>query len=253
MVILIHGMGEHSSRYIHTLIPKFINADLALISYDQFGHGKSSGKRGHCPSYKSLLECIELISHKAKEIFGKLPVFLYGHSMGGNLIINYILKTKHDFKGAISTSPFLKLAFEPPLWKLNIAKVLYKFYPSITLSSGLDPKGLSRDPKEVNKYIKDPLVHDKISPNYSITMIRSGRWAIENAHLTNLPLLVLHGTKDPITSHIASKNLARRSKNIDLKLYQGALHELHHDLCKNQMLDDVLSWINNLLKPTQAL
>lgn len=249
VILLVHGIGEHSGRYAQSLVPKLISANLAVISYDQFGHGKTLGKRGHCPSYSALLDCIDIITLKANEIFGELPTILYGHSMGGNIIINYLLKRKHQFIGAVATSPFIKLAFEPPKWKLKLAKIMKGILPSITMSSNIESKAISRDPDQVAKYINDPLVHDKVSPNYSISMIDSGLWALHQISHLELPLLIMHGTADRITSWQASQQLADNNPQITLKLFPEAYHELHHDLCNNEMAEALINWINNLTQP----
>ena len=119
VVVLAHGMGEHSERYKH--VAKRLNDnDFSVVAFDHFGHGKTTGKRGHNPSFEAVLESISMTIEKAKELFPNIPVFLYGHSMGGNAVINYALKKTTPLQGIIATSPFLKLAFEPPKIKLVI-------------------------------------------------------------------------------------------------------------------------------------
>ncbi len=249
LVILVHGMGEHSSRYATSVIPKFTENNISVITYDQFGHGKTEGKRGHNPNYKAVLDCVKVIADKAKTIFGKIPTFLYGHSMGGNVVINFILTRKHNFIGAIATSPFLKLAFQPPSWKLSIGSVLQKIAPTITMGNELDPSAISRDTIEVQKYIDDPLVHDKISANYSLTFIKKGIWAIENASKLNTPLLIVHGTGDKLISHKASEEFVKNANDkATIKLFENGYHELHNDICKKEMLETVLNWTTFQLK-----
>ena len=249
VVILVHGMGEHSSRYAGSVVPKFLENNISVITYDQFGHGKTEGKKGHNPNYEAVLDCVELMADKANTIFGDLPTFLYGHSMGGNVIINYILTRKHRFVGAIATSPFLKLAFQPPTWKLVIGGILQKIAPSITMSNELETSAISRDNTEVQKYINDPLVHNQISANYSLTFIKKGIWAIENASKLNIPLLVVHGTGDRLISSKGSEEFVKNTQGkATLKLFENGYHELHHDRCKEEMLETILNWTKNQLK-----
>jgi len=249
VIVLIHGMGEHFGRYIDHVIPHFYNNSIAVIAYDQFGHGKTKGKQGHNPGFEKVLDCVTVVINKSKEVFGNNPTFLYGHSMGGNVVINYVLRRKHQLKGIIATSPFLKLAFEPPVWKLKIAKVLLKIAPSLTMGNELDVTAISRDKNEVTKYINDPLVHDKVSPNYSILFIETGQWAIENANSLKTPLLLMHGTGDKLTNYNASQEFAKNAGSIvTLKLYEGAYHELHNDIVKNEVLDEMTTWLNKEIK-----
>ena len=248
-VILVHGMGEHSGRYTEFVIPKLVEQNLAVITYDQFGHGKTSGKKGHNPSFDAVLDSLSKVIEKARETFGDLPTFLYGHSMGGNVIINYILRRQHNFKGVIATSPLLRLAFEPPKWKLFVGKIIQKIAPSVTMPSELDANSISRDPIEVKKYIDDTLVHDKISPNYSLTFFESGKWAIKNANKLQVPLLIVHGTGDKITDHKASKEFVDNTNGkATLKLFDDGYHELHNDLEKEKFIKSINDWILKTIK-----
>jgi alpha-beta hydrolase superfamily lysophospholipase len=246
VVVLVHGMGEHSTRYVH-LAKKLTSNNFSVVAFDHFGHGKTAGKRGHNPSFKAVLESVKKTIEKAKELFPNKPIFLYGHSMGGNVVVNYDLKQKDTIRGIIATSPFLKLAFEPPKIKLAVGKLLQKIAPSITMGNELDANDISRDEIEVDKYINDPLVHSKISPNFSLTFIETGKWAIENANKLKTNMYLLHGTDDKIIDYKGTQEFANNTEKATLKLYKGGYHELHNDLCKEEMLQDVVDWLNSQL------
>lgn len=244
VVVLAHGMGEHSGRFAN-VAKKLTDYDFSVVAFDHFGHGKTEGKRGHNPSFDAVLDSITTTIEKATALFPEKPIFLYGHSMGGNAVINYVLRKSHDLKGVIATSPFLKLAFQPPKIKLFAGKILQKIAPSITMGNELNPNALSRDTSEVEKYINDPLVHDQISPNFSLTFIESGKWAIENGNRLTVPMLILHGTDDKIIDYKGSQEFAKNTVNATLKLFEGGYHELQHDLCKEEMMQDVVDWLNS--------
>jgi len=254
VLVLVHGMGEHSTRYAEFVVPEFLKNDMSVITYDQFGHGKTEGKRGHNPGFAAVLDCVGIVIQKAQRIFAGAPVFLYGHSMGGNVVINYVLKRKHNLQGVIATSPFLRLAFQPPSWKITIGKLLQKIAPSVTMKNDLDVSAISRDTNEVQKYISDPLVHDKISPNYSLTFIKTGISAIKNASKLVCPMLLLHGTGDRITSHLATEEFTLKSNNnATIKLYKDGYHELHNDLCKKDFIFTIIQWVNFQLNKNQNI
>ena len=246
VVIIIHGMGEHSGRY-QQVAKKLTDNNFGVIAFDQFGHGKTSGKKGHNPGFDTILESITKLINKATTVFENVPMFLYGHSMGGNAVINYTLRKNNNLSGIIATSPMLKLAFDPPAWKLKVGQIMQKIIPSFTLSNELDSNDISRDKTEVQNYIDDPLVHNKISANFSLSFIDAGQWAIENANLLKTPMLLLHGTADKIIDYKGTEAFAKSSKKTNLKLYKGAYHELQHDLCKEEMLQDVVNWLNKQL------
>ncbi len=247
VVVLVHGMGEHSTRYTTSVVPKLVEKEFSVVSFDHFGHGKTSGKRGHNPSFKAVLESISEVIKKAQKLHPNKPVFLYGHSMGGNAVINYTLRENHTLKGVIATSPMLKLAFTPPAWKLSVGKIMQKIAPSITLPSELDASGISRVQEEVDLYTNDPLVHDKVSPNFSLSFFDAADWAMENASKLETPMYLLHGTNDKIIDYKGTESFANKSEKATLKLYKGGYHELHNDLCKEEMLEDVVNWLNSQL------
>lgn len=246
VVVIAHGMGEHSGRF-NEVAKKLTDNYFSVVAFDHFGHGKTSGKRGHNPSFDAVLESLSITIQKAKKLFPKKPIFIYGHSMGGNVVINYALRKNEDLKGVIATSPFLKLAFSPPKVKLMAGKLLQKIAPSVTMGNELNPNNLSRNKNAVEAYLNDELVHDKISPNFSLSFLDSGFWAIKNADKLTTPLCIFHGDEDKITSHIASKEFVDKTELATLKLYKGGYHELQHDLCKEEMLQDVVDWLNSQL------
>jgi len=248
VVVLVHGFGEHSGRYQDNVIPMLLAANVAVITYDNIGHGKSSGKRGHCPSYDSLLNILDTVIEKAKKLFPDLPVFLYGHSMGGNLVLNYSMRRTVWFAGIVATSPYLRLAFQPPKWKMTLGKLMLKIMPSIILPSGLEAKGISRIQSEVEKYRNDSLVFDTISPMYSFPVMDAGEWAIKNAGILNSNTLLLHGTGDQIIDYKATKEFHQKANRTTLKLFEGGYHELHHDLCKEEMLTVIKEWLNHQIE-----
>lgn len=247
VVVLVHGFGEHSGRYHENVIPALLDCGLAVVTYDNIGHGKSGGKRGHCPSYAALLDILEEVILKAKSFFPGKPLFLYGHSMGGNLALNYALRRKHQIIGIVATSAYLRLAFKPPKWKMAFGRMLLSLYPSLTMPSGLDPKGISRIPDEVEKYKSDPLVHDMVSPMFSFPIMDAGQWVIDNAGQHEVDTLLLHGSGDPIIDYRGTEEFHNNSNKTKFQLFEGGYHELHYDLCAQEMLQAVQNWFRQRL------
>lgn len=241
-VIILHGLGEHSGRFSH-VAEELIKYDFAVIAFDHYGHGKTKGKRGHNPGYNAVMNSITAFIKKTEEVLGDYPMFLYGHSMGGNAVLNYMISSTNNIKGVVATSPFLKLAFEPPKWKLSLGKLVQKIAPSLTLDNEVDPNFISRDIKEVKRYKDDPLVHSRVSPNFSLAFIEKGIYAIENASKLKKPALLLHGKEDKLISYLGSEEFSKNNTIVSLKLYEEAYHELHNDLCKDQVIQDIITWL----------
>jgi len=244
VVCLVHGIGEHSGRYVH-VADSLIQSGYALISFDLRGHGKSEGPRGHIPSYEAIMQDIYSLLEVSNKKFPQSPFFLYGHSLGGNLVLNYVLRRQSHLKGVIATAPWLRLAFEPPAFKVTLGKVMNKIWPSFSQSSGLDTKALSHDPKVVHAYENDPLVHDHISARMFIGIYQSGQWALEHASEFSLPLLLMHGGDDKIISVEASREFANKiNENCTLKVWDELYHEIHNEPEKEEVFKFLIDWLD---------
>lgn len=244
VICLAHGMGEHSGRYAH-VVDRLTKAGYVLFTFDLRGHGQSSGPQGHTPSYKTLLQDISSLLEAANKQFPQLPYFLYGHSLGGNLVLNYVLRYKPQLRGVIVTGPWLRLSFEPPAFKVTFGKVMNKIWPSFSQSSGLDTKALSHDPKVVHAYENDPLVHDHISARMFIGIYQSGQWALEHASEFSLPLLLMHGGDDKIISVEASREFANKiNENCTLKVWDELYHEIHNEPEKEEVFKFLIGWLD---------
>lgn len=246
VVHLVHGLGEHSGRYAH-LADALNQAGYHLLGFDLRGHGLSKGKRGHTPDYGHLLDDIQVFIQESQNRFASdLPAFLYGHSLGGILVINYGLRrSTANLQGTIATAPLLRTAFEPPKVKLMAARVMAKLMPAFTLKSGLEVDALARDQAVVEAYQSDPFVHDNLSARLGHEMLKNGQTAMENASQWSLPLLLMHGTADRITSHKASQEFAKSAGDqVDLILWEDNFHEIHNDLEKENVIASVIQWLD---------
>ncbi len=246
VIVLTHGLGEHLGRFTFP-VAKLLENNFSVIAFDHFGHGKTSGKKGHNPGYQHVLKSIDLVVAKAKELCVNQPVFLYGHSMGANAAINYAFENHKQLKGVIATSPFLRLSFVPPKWKLVAGGIIRKIAPSITLNNEIDPNYISRSKEEVKKYKEDPLVHARVSANYSLVFMEKGEEAIQRSNEFKAPILLLHGDDDHLTDCKGTKEFGEKAANAKVKLYEGGYHELHNDLCKEEMMKDMIAWLQSTL------
>jgi acylglycerol lipase len=241
-IILVHGHGEHIQRYSHWL-EKFNEKGIGFVGMDLPGHGRSDGKRGNLNSYSLTDEMIDFLLAEHKKTFPSVPVFIYGHSLGGGIVLQYLLQKKPEINGAVVTSPTLHLSFEPAKSKLMLARILKNLVPSLTQSSGLNTVHLSHDQKVVDAYIADPLVHDKISVGLFQCMISSAEYSLSNAADLKIPLLLIHGSDDHITSPQGSRDFASKTKMAELKIWDGGYHELHNEVFKDDVFSYIVNWI----------
>jgi len=237
-------MGEHSGRYVH-IADILTKAGYAIFAFDLRGHGKSSGPRGHTPSYEALMKDISSLLEVADKQFPQLFSFLYGHSLGGNLVLNYVLRCQPHLKGVIATAPWLRLAFEPPASKITLGKMTNCIWPSFSQKSGLDTKALSHDLGVIRSYENDPLVHDRISARMFISVYQAGQWALEHASEFSLPLLLTQGGDDKLSSVEASREFTDKiTKNCTLKIWDVLYHEIHNEPEKEEVFKFLIDWLD---------
>jgi len=249
IINLIHGLGEHSSRYEHWAT-RFTEEGYAVVSIDYRGHGKSGGKKGHAANYKKLMNDITLLNRKSAALFPEIPVILYGHSLGGNLAINYVMRnTTRKFAALIVTSPWLKLARKPPKIQILAAKIIDRIFPSLTQSNGLSPKHLTHDEHVVKTYKDDPLVHNRISVHLFLEVNNAAKFALKSIYKINIPFLLMHGSKDKITSHLASQIFVENtSKKTTFKLWEGMFHELHNETENDKVFRFIHHWLEEVIQ-----
>ena len=243
VVCIIHGLGEHSGRYAN-MAEYYTSRDIEVVSFDLRGHGKSGGQRGHSDDFQQIIRDIDQFLYKASGIDIGKPHFIYGHSLGGTLTIKYALTHPGQFKGVILSSPLFKPTVEPPKWKLMLGRLVQSSWPTLSLSSSIDPRVLTRDKVLLENRTADPLMHGKISAKLGTQMLYEGQRLLDEALSVNFPLLVMHGDADELTSHQASALFAKRAgPKCTLKIWQGFYHELHHEPEKQEVFDYCINWM----------
>ncbi len=248
VISLVHGLGEHSGRYDH--LAKWLGErHIAVNLIDLRGHGNSEGKRGYAKNFNALLDDVEaLLEYTDNSQFG-VPHYLMGHSMGGLLVLTYGLKRiPQHLKGIISQAPALEPVKGPSGAQMAILKFLRPFMSGFTAGNGLNPADVCKDQEVVLQYQEDPLVHDRISISLAVEMLDTGKWTLGNASAWVLPLLLLHGGDDKITSANASESFAEAAgSHCDFKLVEEGFHELHNDPEHEKVYQTYADWILNKL------
>lgn len=243
-IILVHGFGEHSSRYSH-LAEKLTHNNYVLFTFDLRGHGKSEGSRFYVRSFDDYLQDLNLFLHHVREQMNGLPIFLFGHSMGGTIVTLYAIKYKPDLSGILLSGAALKIGEDIPKVLISMSSFLAKILPKLPTVK-LDTKMLSHDPDVVMQYDNDPLINHKGTlARTGAELVRAIKYIQEHMEEINLPVLIMHGTGDVIVDPEGSRQLFKRAKSKDksLKLYDGFYHEIMNEPDREQVLADILDWI----------
>lgn len=248
VVCIVHGMGEHGERY-SSVAERLTSDGYAVFAHDQEGHGRSLGKRGHISSIEAAVQNTSLLMEQARARHQNLPCFLYGHSMGGNVALNCALRLQPKIDGLILSSPWLRLAKGPNAVMKVLARLLVRAVPRLSLSTGISPDDLYRPGYDhAVPFMNDPLCHSFITIRTFHIMTDSGEWAIAHCDELQVPVLLVHGTGDKVTSYEASKEVADRlEERCKFVTYDGGYHELHNDIFAVHLLNIVTNWITRRL------
>lgn len=241
-ICLIHGLGEHSCRYDH-LVQALNHQGQAVRAFDLRGHGRSQGQRGSFPTYEALMDDLDDFLTHDSERFSGLPRLYYGHSMGGNLVLNHLIRRRPPMRGAVVSAPLLRIAFEAPAWKQAFGALLQKVWPSLSIANELDPAWLSRDPHVQQSYRDDPLSHNRITPRF-YQVLQAGEWCLQHASDLQTPILLMHGDQDHITSVDASREFSSRAGDLcELTVWPGLYHELHNEPEQDKVIQTAAHWL----------
>ncbi|MCB1146419.1 MAG: lysophospholipase [Leptospiraceae bacterium] len=242
-----HGFGEHSGRYSN-LINEFAGTGTVFFGMDAFGHGRSAGKRGSIEKFSKFSDDLAEFISSVVSKSGQNKFYLLGHSMGGLIATEYALQHQKQLHGLILSgaafSPVLNL--ENQIKKI-LATGLSKIIPEFTMDAGIPATALSHDPKTIQEYQSDPLVHGNISTQLGAGLFETGDRLLKNAGSLHIPLLVFHGGSDTVADPAAAEEFYRLAGSSDktLKIWPFLFHETMNEAPKDNkaVLDFVKQWV----------
>ncbi|MDD0972803.1 alpha/beta hydrolase [Pseudomonas fontis] len=272
VVLLAHGMAEHAGRY-QRLGQALAQAGYALYAHDQRGHGRTAelgtlGLFAAHDGWTSVVNDLALLSQHIGQQHPGAPLFLMGHSMGSYIAQAYLLHHSASLQGAILSGS----NFQPPAlyraacliaraesWRqgplghsaliewLSFGSFNKAFKPNRTAFDWL-----SRDPQEVDKYVADPLCGFRCSNRLWIDLLMGLEQISQPKHLAqidpNLPILVMGGECDPVSTGKRLKDLAGAlhlagNQHVQLTLYPQARHELLNETNRDDVTADLIDWL----------
>jgi alpha-beta hydrolase superfamily lysophospholipase len=246
-LLLVHGLAEHSGRY-EGAGSWFAARGCAVHAYDQQGHGKSAGPRGHVREFSDYLDDLDVMLRFVCERHRELPIFLVGHSMGGLVVASFARERDPEVAGAVTSGAALRLSDGVSGAKIFAVRVLARLFPRMRFDAQIDPAGLSRVPEVVRAYVADPLVFQKITTSLAKELFGEIRRTGEGGQDVRLPMLLLHGEDDPICPAEASRHFYAQlgAAEKGLRTYPGLLHEIFNEPERENVFEDVLEWASGL-------
>lgn len=248
-LVINHGLGEHTDSY-QRLVDGLADQNIQLIAWDMRGHGRSEGKRGVVKRFADYTsDLVILIDYIRKEISDR-PLGLLGHSLGGLVTLNTIIRNPDlNIKCAVLSSPLLGVQVDVPEVKKVGAKYLAEYLPSITLWNEIKDKDLTHDKNVIAEFQRDPLRHDRVSPRLYLDMVAYTERVRREGHNVTLPILFQLSGQDKIVSTKASTDFFQsvKSKDKELKIYENSYHEIYNDIERDIVFNDIKVFLKKYL------
>jgi alpha-beta hydrolase superfamily lysophospholipase len=268
VVLLVHGLGEHASRYEH-VAHQLLEWGFAVRAYDQRGHGESGGARGVLPNESALLDdlaevvddtrlrCMRLL--QGDDVYDDpqpppaavhLPLILLGHSLGGLVVSRFVALGIRPVEGLVMSSPALDAGLNP-LQKMLLA-FMPKLVPDLGLGNGLDARYLSHDPEVVKKYQADRQVHNRISPRLGKFIATAGPATVAAAARWRTPTLLMYAGADRLVDPAGSRAFADNAANspavtpgtVTARCFEGLYHEIFNETDSAPVFDTLKAWLD---------
>ncbi|MBN2204017.1 MAG: lysophospholipase [Thermoleophilia bacterium] len=251
-VAVVHGVGEHGGRYTN-LVGPLVDDGYAVYAYDQRGHGRSPGLRVHIDRWAEYRDDLGAFLRMVAAETARVPLVVYGHSMGSLVVLDYLLQSSDGLAGAIISGVALEPAGVGSPLLIAVARILSGVRPRRSLKLGIDAAALSRDPQTVAAYRADPLVTSRATMRWGTESLAAVRRIEAGMSRIAVPLLVLHGEADRLNLVSGARALAHALPvgSTTLKVYPDVCHEPHNDLGHEQVAADVVAWLGRVVG-TQA-
>ena len=269
---IAHGIAEHCERY-DEFCEFLCNNGFAVYINDHRGHGKSinRGRRGYFSDKDGWMKVVgdmRSVYEIADKDYPNTPHILFGHSMGSFLTRTYLFAYPEDFDAAIicGTAQMPKVIISAGGCIASLISLFAADKPSKILdiigfgsyNAGFKPARtkfdwLTRDEAIVDKYIDDPLCGFVASAGLFRDMMSGLDMIIKQENLAgmnkDIPVFFIAGDKDPVGENGKGVQKACDSfvsagmKDVEMKLYKDARHEILNEINKLEVFDDILKWI----------
>ncbi len=243
VLVVVHGLGGHSGWH-SAIATYFVPRQYGVYTFDLRGHGRSPGQRGHInhwDEFRADLACfVQFIQQEQPHT----PIFAVGHSLGGTILLDYVLHHPQTLEGIVVTAPAIGAVAISPL-KLALGRLLSRIWPQFSLPTGFDLTCSTRDPEVLAAYEQDPLRHRQGTARLSTEFQQAVNRIQSQAASLQIPILLLHGTADCVVPIFGSRQffdrltLPQKAK----REYTGAYHDLYNDLNRDQVLGDIEAWL----------
>jgi alpha-beta hydrolase superfamily lysophospholipase len=246
---MVHGLGGHSDLFAPA-VQYLLSQNHDVYAFDLRGHGHSPGQRGHIHAWYEFREdlhaFLKFIDHQRATC--PCHYFLWGHSLGGTIVLDYALRSPDLLKGVIVTAPALgKVCISPA--KLALGHIFSEIWPRFTVKLGIRNEVCDRNPEMCSVYLQDTRRHEYGTARLAKEFFATVDWINQHASDLRVPLLLLHCSTDQVTLAEASREFFQRLNGSDKEYleYPTCYHDMLVD-DDHQILEDLGHWIDRHLE-----
>lgn len=284
LVQIAHGMAETASRY-RSFAQQLTKAGFIVYANDHRGHGESADSINHQGylgakfGFKLLIADMARLSQQIKQAYPKHPLFLFSHSMGSFAAQRYIMDYHPIISGLILAGSNGPQGYQATAGKI-LAKIemmlrgkkaksylmnhlVFEAYNKHFDRQHTGFEWLTRDQEELVKYLDNPYCGQVFPASFYYEFLKTIEY-IENPNNfykipPDLPLLIISGQDDPVGDFGSGvKKLKKRYEKSDVKdlemlLYEGARHELLHEINRQEIIYDTIKWLERKNEESRSL
>jgi alpha-beta hydrolase superfamily lysophospholipase len=251
VLVFTHGFSAHIGNFRH-VGGAFADAGLAATFFDCRGHGKSEGRRGYVQRFSDFEDDLTLMIERAQARHPNLPLALAAHSQGATVTLDLLMRdaaVRSAVKAVGVAAPFLALKLKVPLFKLALAKVMGRMWPTLTMGNELAGEDLSRNPDVIVGVALDPLVHHAATPRWFNELRATQARVVAAAKELRTPTFMQIAGQDRIVSNDVDLAFAREAGSIvEVKVYDNLFHEMFLEPERDEVIADLVRWITGALQ-----
>ena len=254
VVIISHGFGEHSEAYVEHA-ERLWQGGYASVILDQRGHGKppegAKNRHGLIPDYQCFIDDIESVTDAAAEMAPDTPIAIFGHSMGGNIVVNSLLRLPPEkvsrYFCAILESPWLGLYEPPNPVMLGLIKLLNRIAPNFRHYRKMKHDDLSGDEEKKLGYSRDPYYHGYISMRMITGIMDGCAFALENASKLPVKTFLAYADNERVVCNNAIHEFATKAGDMVVVEEYVSNHAIHNDLVRESYNEDLIKFLDSNL------
>ncbi len=244
VVVITHGIRDYALRY-QRFAEQLTKQGFAVLAQDLRGHAHSGGERQRFDSMARMVQDTDMIVNDAKQQYPNVPIYVYGHSLGGLITTRYALDHANKLSGVVLSGAALKRPHSVSGFSAGLAQIVASVAPGLKVVQ-VDDREFSRDKAVMAALAIDPMVsRDKLPAATAAATLKAIADAQERMSQLKLPLLVIYGTADSVNPVEGSQAFVQAVASTDktLKAYPGVYHDMLNEPERDQIAADIIAWL----------